>query len=141
MLLYDFLTTTMLLIQSFGSHTSFTTIFCSIISSIFFIMSYFTTPGICCPCCTGRMVLSTLVVVLQEGNQLCQRHLFILPIFFSLKVDSHLLFFLCLCHVSISSFTWSLLTFSMTKFSAILSDTTDNRGPFWNLSLETVIWS
>ena len=130
----------MLLIQSFGSHTSFTTIFCSIISSIFFIMSYFTTPGICCPCCTGRMVLFTLVVVLQERNQLCQRHFYILPIFFSLNLDSHLLF-LCLCHVSISSFTWSLLTFSMTKFSAILSDTTNNRGPFWNLSLETVIWS
>ena len=41
-----------------------------------------------------------LDVVLQEGIQVCQRHLHILPIFSSWKVDPHLFFFLVsLCNV------------------------------------------
>ena len=70
-----------------------------------------------------------LDVAFQEGNQVCQRHLHILPIFSSWKVDLHL-FFLVIFMPCISSFTWSLFTFRVTKFSARLADADIRRSFF-----------
>ena len=81
-----------------------------------------------------------LDLVLQEGNQVCQRHLHLFPIFSSWKVDPHLFFFLLiLCHVSCNLLCHCLhfgrLNLVLDVLMLILED------PFLYLLLEAVIWS
>ena len=81
-----------------------------------------------------------LDLVLQEGNQVCQRHLHLFPIFSSWKVDPHLFFFLLtLCHISFNLLCHCLhfgrLNLVLDVLMLILED------PFLYLPLEAVIWS
>ena len=81
-----------------------------------------------------------LEVALQEGHKMYQRHVHMLLIFSSLKVDSHLSFLLlCLFHEShhlLSHF----FTFRVAKIKDRPADA-NIRGSFLYLPFETVIWS
>ena len=70
---------------------------------------------------------------------MCQKHLHILPIFASWKVDPTCFSFV-IFKSYISSFTWLLFTFRVTKFSARFADA-HIRGSFFVSTLETLIWS
>ena len=117
LLLCDLLTTTTLLIQSVSSF-AFTTIFCSINSSVFFIISAFIATGIFCgTCCTGRVPLSTSRCS-SPGRQpdISKTSPYSSNIFL-FESRSQFFFLLVIFMSRISSFTWSLFMFRVTKFS------------------------
>ena len=98
----------------------FATIFCSINSSIFFIIFSFIATGIfrdtCCTCRT----LSSTCRCSSPGRQpsVSKTSAYSSNIFFLESRSLFVFIFIIFILSCISPFTWSLLTFRVTKFSA-----------------------